>query len=85
MFLDPAQAKLYRSTRDMRNPCDEELTRICREHSLDTSWLQDLNIWYRLEVEVHTTSDWTDVRFEGFPYVLIPGGTGETPSGLLRR
>jgi len=77
MFLDPGQAELYRSTCDLRNPPEIELERITREQSPEARLNREMQTWHRLEVEAKTTSDWTDVRFEDFPYVLIVDGTAE--------
>lgn len=85
MLLDPRQAALFRQTRDVRNPPDAELDRLLPSRSRPTTRLQETLQWHRLELVLSTTSDWTDVRFQGFPYRLFPGGLGKkekTPAEL---
>jgi hypothetical protein len=76
MLLDPRQAELFRQTRDVRNPPDAELDRLLPARSSSSPKPYDTLKWHRLEVELTTNSDWTDVRFENFPYRLFPGGLG---------
>jgi hypothetical protein len=71
MFAAPSQADLFRSTRDLVNPPPKELAACLALPPNDappSDWL-----WRRLEVELSTTSDWTDVRFSGVEYVLRIG------------
>lgn len=85
MLLDPRQADFFRQTRDIRNPPDAELDRLLPAQSgAPTKSAQTLK-WHRLEVVLSTTSDWTDVRFQNFPYRLFVGGLGaeeKTPAEL---
>ncbi len=69
MLLDLDQADLFRSTRDLANPPPEELNRLIHLPSAEPTAPRDWQ-WRRLDVELSTTSDWTDVRFSGVPYVL---------------
>ena len=70
MLLSPAQADHFRATRDVRNSSDTELARLLPLQLSRLRRKYETERWYRLEVNVETTSDWTDVRFEGFPYIL---------------
>ena len=69
MLLDPGQADLFRSTRDLANPPREELARCLSLPSPEPAARSDWQ-WRRLDVELSTTSDWADVRFSGVTYVL---------------
>ena len=72
MLLSPVQADLLHSTRDLRNPPDQELAR-CLDIPPE-SWEESKDWkWLRLDMDLSTTSDWTDVRFSGIPYVLLTG------------
>jgi hypothetical protein len=85
MLLDPRQADLFRQTRDVRNPPDAELDRLLPARSSSSAEAYDTLRWHRLEVVLTTSSDWTDVRFQNFPYRLFPGGLGaedKTPAQL---
>jgi len=85
MLLDPRQADLFRQTRDVRNPSDAELDRLLPARSSSAGKRYDTLKWHRLEVVLTTTSDWTDVRFQNFPYRLFVGGLGaeeKTPAVL---
>ena len=91
MLLDPRQADLFRQTRDVRNPPDAELDRLlparCAHGRLASAAPKSYDTlkWHRLEMLLSTTSDWTDVRFQNFPYRLFVGGLGKeekTPAQL---
>jgi len=87
MLLDPRQADLFRQTRDVRNPPDAELDRLLPARSSSAGKRYDTLKWHRLEVVLTTTSDWSDVRFQNFPYRLFVGGLGaeeKTPAELNR-
>ena len=71
MLLSPNQAELFRATRDVRNPSDVELARLLPFELSRLRRRYETERWYRLDVKVDTTSDWTEVRFEGFPYILF--------------
>ncbi len=70
MLLSPSQADFFRGTRDVRNSSDTELARMLPLQLSRLRKAYETERWYRLDVLVETTSDWTDVRFEGFPYIL---------------
>ena len=72
MLLDPRQADMFHATQQVRNPPDEELLwRLAQPRAWPESpepWQ-----WRRLDLELSTTSDWTDVQFSGVPYVMVVG------------
>ncbi len=70
MLLDPRQASIYRATRDVRNPPYEELARMLPDRADFFRHKAATREWHCLEVSLSTTSDWTDLRFENFPYLL---------------
>lgn len=70
MLLDPRQGSIYRATRDVRNPPYEELARLLPDRADFFRHKAATRQWHRLDVQLSTTSDWTDLRFENFPYLL---------------
>ncbi len=70
MLLDPRQGSIYRATRDVRNPPYDELARMLPDRADFFRHKAATREWHRLELQLSTTSDWTDLRFENFPYLL---------------
>jgi len=73
MLADPRQASMFRATRDQRNPPQAELSRLLPSAFPSLAKRRRTAQWYRLDVTLSTTSDWTDVQLEGFPYVMYLG------------
>jgi len=70
MLLDPRQASIYRATRDVRNPPYDELAHMLPDRADFFRHKAATRQWHRLELSLSTTSDWTDLRFENFSYIL---------------
>lgn len=70
MAIDPRQASLYRATRDLNNPPAEQLGRVLPAELPLYRRKYESRLWTRLDVSLATTSDWAQLDFEGFTYVL---------------
>ncbi|MGD0897622.1 MAG: hypothetical protein ABR915_07280 [Thermoguttaceae bacterium] len=86
MTLSPSQAAQFRSTRDFLNPPDDELDRVLALPPVYSAESEN-GRWRKLDIELRTTSDWTDVQFSGVSYVLAidpPEGDEKTEEYLDR-